>query len=214
VADTLQSLEPVHIRPDTLLRWACAPGHVSLFFTHPLDTVLLPDFVSQAGAAPLTVEFASPFELALSGWTSPEGAETTTVAVAPAAVHGTRGGRWPAQDTVRLRLPIVPVDSTGDFEIRVDGLPEPADGALNLGLSPLSPQLAACRVELSGTAAAAGRLASGDYLLSLLADSDANGRWKPGWPAPYVPSERLWFPSDTLRVRARFTTEFSLSLVP
>jgi hypothetical protein len=200
------------VLPDTSGRWSCPPPAVSLWFNRPVAT-------SAAGAfycaqIPLSTELRNPFELAVTADWGAALAEAPQLAVAPGAVRSQDGGEWPQADTARFSLPLAPADSTGDYEISLHGLPTSPEAVVFLEVWPVSYPDQKCRLEVRSGDGILGRLAGGDYLLALLRDQDGDQVWSAGWPDPFVPSERLWYPADTLRVRPRFTTEFVLNLVP
>lgn len=209
-ADTLAVFGPVAMSPDTAAGWLCAPEQISLEFREPLAAVRENSF--RLEQEPVDARLQSAFELILSAdWARIESGSPRVV-ISPGAVTAMSGRIWPGTDTVRLTLPLLPRDSTGDFDIHIAGLPETANHGVRLSVWPVSSPASVCPLELSGDRVQ-GRLAGGDYLMSLLWDTDGDRAWSAGWPAPFVPAERLWYPTDTLRIRPRFTTEFNLSLV-
>jgi hypothetical protein len=210
--DTTHALPPPEIRPDTVAMCSCRPDQMLFVFARPLDSLQQSCFWPVSGVDSIQVELANAFEFELRWWADARAGESTVVAVAPGAVVGA-GRSWPLAETLYVRLPLLLEDSTGGYELACEGLPVPPGQPVRVQIRPVSGPALPCRIDLTSAARASGRLAKGDYLVSLLADRDGNGRWAAGWPEPFVPSERLWFPSDTLRVRARFTTEFDLALV-
>jgi hypothetical protein len=172
------------------------------------------DTAAFAGAAgPLAVREEGPFRLLLAADWEPSGAEYPDLRVAPGAVASARGEIWPARDTAYFTWPLPNRDSTGTYEISVLGMPAGPAEPVTLKLWPAGNPDRACVVDARPGAPLSGSLPGGDYLLSILLDTDGDGEWSPGWPAPFTPSERTWQVADTLRIRPRFTTEFTLNLV-
>lgn len=200
------------IWPDTSWLWPHPPAYVSMSFEEPLDSLVQGCFWRRPGPVLLRAELANPFEALISLATDSLWSDSAWLVVAPGAVRSTRGVPWP-EDTMFVALPVAPRDSSGRYEITLEGLPVTPDQTIRATIRPTDDAILTVGIELKPGESLTGMLAEGDYLLSLLSDSDGNGLWCSGWPSPFVPSERVWFPQDTVRVRARFTTEFSLSLV-
>jgi hypothetical protein len=210
--DSTSPLEPSGLRPDTNVLWSHLPERLSWWFDRPLDSVLPTHFLWEP-PAPSSALLVNAFEVAILLTELSRPPVPEALAVAPGAVRGPGGGVWPSQDTVHVRLKVPPEDSLGDYEIRMEGVPGPPGETLILTLRSLAQPTPDVARNLKADLPLSGRLARGDYSVSLLMDDDGNGHWSTGWPSPFAPSERLWFPADTLRVRARFTTEYTVSLV-
>jgi hypothetical protein len=58
------------------------------------------------------------------------------------------------------------------------------------------------------------RLPEGRYVLSAFRDTDNSGRYSPGLPFPFQPSERFVVDSDTIKVRARWGVEGIALIIP
>jgi hypothetical protein len=129
------------------------------------------------------------------------------------AVRWAAGGEWPEDSVRRVRVSFPYRDSVGEFELKplvTDAQDRPL---MRVGLRPARAGAPIWQaVAPDGTLR--GTLRQGDYLLSLYADRNGDGRREAGWPYPFRPSEPLWPLADTLHVRARFTTELSVTVDP
>ena len=54
----------------------------------------------------------------------------------------------------------------------------------------------------------------GQYLLECFRDRDGNGRFSPGKPYPYEPSERFIVYSDTVKIRSKWPNEGNDIILP
>jgi len=212
--DSLSIFGPVEILPDTGHTWVCPPAAVILVFDEPVASVSESSFVEAGRFARIRVRSGGPFEVHLVPPWDSLGEGPWVCSVAPGAVRAASGATWPESDTVRISFPLVDQDSAGEYEVRIEGLPHDPEAEVFVELWPVQLREPVCQLPLTSGQPASGRLAGGDYFLSLLSDRDGDQVWSPGWPSPFVPSERLWYPADTLHVRPRFTVEFTLSLVP
>ena len=180
-------------------------------------------FDSAEGRAPCSL--TTPFTLAVDVPGRAEGRGPVTFLIPAGFIRWSAGGSWPPDDSVfRLAVPFPFRDSVGQFELFYDdsvlaGWPgflvgpqvqTRAAPSLRVGMRAVSGPRGALWMEPAGQVPLRGAVRGGDYLLFVLGDHDGNLRRDPGWPSPYRPSEALWELPDTLRVRARFTTELTL----
>lgn len=211
--DSLQAFGPVEVLPDTAHPWLCPPRVVALVFNEAVARVTDSLFSSAAGGAGFHARTGSPFEVLLD----PPWASVSEVPlrceVRRGAVVSESGALWPQTDSTWLSFPVVPADSSGEYELTIVGLPLDPAAVVIVEIWPVERRDAACPLAFSPDQLATGRLAGGNYQFSILQDRDGDRVWSPGWPVPYVPSERLWYPADTLHVRPRFTVAFTLQFV-
>jgi hypothetical protein len=206
-------LELERIDPDTVVATITSLDLVRLLFDSPVATLSREDVLLGTGTDTLSgrVRMADPFSLWLEPREGPFPPGRIWFRIAPDLVRASRGQMWPADTTVEFVVTAPLADSSGDFEIHYDP-PDSVAGAFSLGCYSLTRPGTGLWRRLDGALPVRGVLMPGDYQLQLLADSDGDGRRDPGWPDPFRPSEALWLLSDTLQIRARFTTELHLPL--
>jgi hypothetical protein len=207
-ADSSAPPTPPRLRPDTVDAWAFVPERVALLFAEPIDSICTQCFQPDPRPDSFGVSLEHAFAVRISLSAPRRQNEPQKLAVSPRAVSFSSGACWPGADTAYFSLPTPPHDSCGEFELRLEDVTAP-DSSLWVRIHSLTGQ-----PPMLEAAASAGRveglLLQGDYAVSVLADVDGNRHWSPGWPSPFRPSERFHLSPDTLKVRARFTTEFSL----
>ena len=126
----------------------------------------------------------------------------------PSAVTGEDAQTWPP-DTLTLTLPVPALDSSGAVEIHL-AFDSTLSAPTWLSLKSLGAARSMARLPVR-SALVRTHLRRGDYAIMLHWDRDRNGVWDPGWPWPLAYSEPVEAIVDTLRVRARFTTEFHIA---
>lgn len=204
------------IDPDSSFPMSVKPLGVILQFSIPLDQAL-PDHVRLRSATDtvwlewnLIHPFLAKIELPRdNSWDGPG-----VVEILPGAVLAAAGYSWPADTSFVFSLKAPWADSSGHIELKIDSLGNPAAAIYRIKFEPITRLRAPAWSVLGEHGSARGRLAEGDYKFFLLLDRDGDRRFDPGWPYPYRPSESLWLIADTLRVRARFTTELELGALP
>jgi hypothetical protein len=102
-------------------------------------------------------------------------------------------------------------DSSGGFELFFDD-DQDVPRELRVRLVPTFRPDGARLLSLSNVPPLTGTLLQGEYSLSLLWDQNGDGHWSTGWPYPYQASEQRRILPDTLRIRARFTTEYRIPI--
>jgi len=161
------------------------------------------------GVAPCTL--MTPFTLALGVPEGSEGRGPVEFQIPAGFILWSSGGTWPAGDSASsVVVPFPFGDSVGQFEVFY----APEDYAqwpgYRIGMRAVAIPRSASWTEPAEQVPLRGTLRGGDYLLFVLGDRDGNLHRDPGWPFPYRPAEPLWELPDTLKVRARFTTELTL----
>lgn len=204
------------INPDTSLRMSFLPLTLNLQFAIPLDSSrpLRIRLLGSADTIWLHSKLVHPFlvQATLPGkdlWDGP-----VDVEILSGAVLSTSGYSWPADSSVRFPLNAPFADSSGGIEVHLDSLITPPSAVFRMSLVPITRAGAPFWTIFDDDGSALGELAEGDYAIRLLLDRDGDLRFDPGWPHPFRSSESLWLIPDTLRVRARFTTELQLGTLP
>ena len=200
------------LRPDSSYPPMLPPSSLSLTFDRPLERVNL-EAARAHGTPPgdsLQIRIVHPMVLQIGRADGANLFDSVTVRFDSGAVTMTSGGHWPPEQAVGWRQPLLSADSTGTYEIFWSpGLSHPT-ATLWLGVQSARGDRSVHWVATSLDVPTVGRLAAGDYRLWLLGDEDGDRRKSVGWPQPFVPAEALWPLADTLKVRARFTTELEL----
>lgn len=200
------------IDPDSSFSVSATPLGVSLKFSIPLDQAL-PQHVrlqSATDTVRLQWNLIHPFLVSIEmprdhPWDGPG-----VVEILPGAVLAAAGYSWPADTSFVFSLNAPWADSSGQIDVKFDSLVNPAAAIYRMKFEPISWPSDPVWSVLGEHGSVRGTLAEGDYRFQLLLDRDGDFRFDPGWPHPYRSSESLWLIADTLRVRARFTTELEL----
>jgi len=204
---------PFRVFPDTL-RPPPAPVRAAILeFQQPLAGVadssitlgLIGDSArapAQTDSGPFSVRIHIPDSLQLEG--------PLEVRIPAGAIVGASGGNWPADSAISLRVPQPFLDSAGEIDVRVPLSARRDSGTYRLGLVPVNQPQSVLWYALDSTHSVHGYLRPGSYLIHLHRDLNGDAHAGYGWPYPFSPSEPVWTYSDTLQVRARFTTELSL----
>jgi hypothetical protein len=202
-----QRLEAPSLKPDSLAVWTHRPDGLYLHFAQPLASVdpALFSLRSDTGSMAPSVTLPSPFSVRIDLGDGQPG----TLAIDPGAVVADQGGRWPDSQAVSLPIRMPQADSSGGFELYFnDGWSLTSD--LNIRLVPTFRPEGARLLSSSVAQPVSGTMLQGEYGLSLLWDANGDGHWTGGWPYPFRPAEQRQALPDTLRIRARFTTEYRI----
>jgi hypothetical protein len=204
-----QALTPPRIQPDTSMVWTHNPDSLYFHFADPLGSVDPALFISRLDTGSITpsVTLPSPFVVRVDL----VNVEAGSLAIEPGAVVSAQGASWPDSQAVEIPIRRPQPDSSGGFELSVDnGGNLPAN--LHVRLVPTFRPDGARLFAMSNGSPLTGTVLRGEYSLSLLWDQNGDGHWNSGWPYPFEASEQRRILPDTLRIRARFTTEYRIPI--
>lgn len=202
------------VLPDTSLPLIAATDSVLILMRLPIDH-LTDDTLQWSGEEDLHAgalpQLTNPFTISVPVPQSLQLRGPLELAIPGGFAQDAAGRSWPQDTLLTLRFRFPWRDSCGDYQLAL--VPPPANpAAYRLGLRPQGSASQPYWLPLDSAAAATGFLAPGAYSIQLHHDRNGDRRWNPGWPYPIEFSEPIWNFSDSLAVRARFTTELTLHM--
>ncbi len=118
-----------------------------------------------------------------------------------------RSGHWFKDSTARIDFQTMDLRTTGTIDGKVLDVPSAGPAVITAHSVDMTPPRSSTVSVPKGNTFSMKEMLEGKYRIEGYRDEDSNGRYSPGLPYPFAPSERFGVYQDTVKVRARWGIE-------